>query len=93
MEGKVQSMARYEARIEITHLPGILDPQGVTVERALPSLGYTNVTRVRVGKSIRLEVTAPDEATARSQVVEMCERLLANTVIEAFEIHLAEFAG
>ena len=86
-------MARYEARIEITHLPGILDPQGVTVERALPSLGYTNVTRVRVGKSIRLEVTAPDEATARSQVVEMCERLLAKTVIEAFESHLAEFAG
>jgi phosphoribosylformylglycinamidine synthase subunit PurS len=83
MAGKVQSMARYEARIEITHLPGILDPQGVTVERALPSLGYTNVSRVRVGKSIRLEVTAPDEATARSQVVEMCERLLANTVIEA----------
>lgn len=91
MAGKVQSMARYEARIEITHLPGILDPQGVTVERT--PVAWLHKRRVRAGKSIRLEVTAPDEATARSQVVEMCERLLANTVIEAFEIHLAEFAG
>ena len=86
-------MARYEARIEVTHLPGILDPQGVTVERALPALGYTNVSHVRIGKSIRLEVDASDESTARAQVEEMCERLLANPVIEAYEIHLAEFAG
>jgi phosphoribosylformylglycinamidine synthase len=83
-------MARFEARIDVTHLPGILDPQGATVEKALPALGYTNVTEVSVGKSIRLVVDAPDEAAARAQVDEMCHRLLANPVIEAFTITLSE---
>ena len=58
-------MVRFEARVEITHLPGILDPQGATVERALPALGYDNVSEVRVGKSIRLVLEAPDESVAR----------------------------
>lgn len=80
---------RFEARVEVTHLPGVLDPQGATVERALPALGYTNVSQVRVGKSIRLVVDAADEAAARLQVDEMCERLLANPVIEAYHVHLA----
>jgi phosphoribosylformylglycinamidine synthase len=84
---------RYEARVEITHLPAIADPQGATVERSLPALGYDNVTKVRVGKSIRLVVEVPDEATARSQVEEMCYRLLANPVIEAYEIELTELAA
>jgi len=81
-------MARYEARIEVTHLPGILDPQGVTVERALPALGYTNVSHVRIGKSIRLTVEAPDAAAAAAQVDDMCRRLLANPVIEAFTVEV-----
>jgi phosphoribosylformylglycinamidine synthase len=84
---------RFEARVEITHLPGIADPQGATVERSLPALGYDNVTQVRVGKSIRLVLDAPDEAAARAQVDEMCHRLLANPVIEAFEIELTELEG
>lgn len=83
---------RFEARVEVTHLPGVLDPQGATVERALPALGYTNVSQVRVGKSIRLVVDAADEAAARLQVDEMCERLLANPVIEAYHVHLAALA-
>jgi phosphoribosylformylglycinamidine synthase subunit PurS len=83
-------MAEFEARIDVTHRPGILDPQGATVEKALPALGYTNVTQVSVGKSIRLVVDAADEAAARAQVDEMCHRLLANPVIEAFSISLAE---
>jgi phosphoribosylformylglycinamidine synthase len=83
-------MSRYEARIDVTHLPGILDPQGATVERALPALGYTNVSQVSVGKSIRLVVEAESETAARAQVDEMCHRLLANPVIEAFEISLRE---
>src|SRR5260370_42413299 len=66
---------RYEARVEITHLPGIADPQGATVERSLPALGYDNVSHVRVGKSIRLVVDAPDEAAARAQVDEMLRRV------------------
>ena len=84
---------RYVAHVEVTHLPGVLDPQGATVERALPALGYHNVSDVTIGKVIRLVLDAPDEATARAQVEEMCERLLANPVIEAYEITIAELAG
>ena len=85
-------MARYEAWIHVTHLPGILDPAGATVERALPALGYTNVSQVSLGKSIRLVVEAESTGAARAQVDEMCHRLLANPVIEAFtvEIHQLE---
>jgi phosphoribosylformylglycinamidine synthase len=83
---------KYEARIDISHLPGVLDPQGATVQRALPALGYANVTDVRIDKTIRLVVDAADEAAARDQVDEMCHRLLANPVIEAFTIELTELA-
>jgi phosphoribosylformylglycinamidine synthase subunit PurS len=85
-------MAAFEARVEVTHLPGIADPAGATVERALPALGYTNVTQVHIGKTIRLVVDAADAASARIQVEEMCERLLANPVIEAYELTIAELA-
>jgi phosphoribosylformylglycinamidine synthase len=78
----------YEARIEVGHRPGILDPQGGVIERALPALGYGNVSHVRVGKSIRLRVDAADEGDARTQVEEMCVRLLSNPVIEDFTIDL-----
>ena len=79
----------FEARVEVTHLPGIADPAGATVERALPALGYTNVTQVHIGKTIRLVVDAADADAARAQVEEMCERLLANPVIEAYEVTIA----
>jgi phosphoribosylformylglycinamidine synthase subunit PurS len=78
----------YEVRIEVGHRPGILDPQGGVIERALPALGYANVSHVRVGKSIRLLVEAADETEARAQVEEMCRRLLANPVIEDYTIDL-----
>jgi phosphoribosylformylglycinamidine synthase len=81
-------MTEYEARIEVGHRPGILDPQGGVIERALPALGYANVSQVRVGKSIRLRVDAADEGDARTQVEEMCVRLLSNPVIEDFSIDL-----
>jgi phosphoribosylformylglycinamidine synthase len=81
---------RYEARIEVTHRPGVLDPQGATVERALPALGYSGVGDVRIGKCIRLVVEAPDRDTARSRVESMCERLLVNPVIEAYDLELTE---
>lgn len=84
---------RFEARVEVTHLPGIADPQGATVERALPALGYTNVSEVHIGKSIRLVIDAADEAAARGQVGKMCERLLANPVIEAYSIEITELAS
>ena len=84
---------RYEARVEITHLPGIADPQGATVERSLPALGYDNVSQVRVGKSIRLVIDASDADAARAQIDEMCHRLLANPVIEAYAIEVTELAA
>jgi phosphoribosylformylglycinamidine synthase len=81
-------LSSYEVRIEVGHRPGILDPQGGVIERALPALGYGNVRHVRVGKSIRLVVEAPDEASARTEVEEMCRRLLANPVIEDYTIEM-----
>ena len=85
-------MTTFQARIEITHRPGILDPQGANIERALPALGYDNVAHVSVGKSIRLLVDAPDAAAAEAQVEEMCRRLLANPVIEDFALELTPLA-
>jgi len=79
----------YNVHIEVSHLPGIADPAGATVERALPALGYTNVSQVHIGKTIRLVVDAADEEAALAQVKEMCEKLLANPVIEAYEVTIA----
>lgn len=68
---------------------GIADPQGQTIEKALPALGLTGVSEVRVGKSIVLEIDAPDRDEAHRRVMEMCDRLLANPVIERFEVTVA----
>jgi phosphoribosylformylglycinamidine synthase PurS subunit len=84
--GTIGSMPSFEVHVEVSHRPGIADPAGATVERALPALGYTNVRDVKIGKTIRLVVDAADEATARREVDEMCARLLANPVIESYEI-------
>jgi phosphoribosylformylglycinamidine synthase len=83
-------MPTFEVHVEISHLPGIADPQGATVERALPALGYTNVSEVHIGKTIRLLVESESEAKARTEVDDMCQRLLANPVIESYEITLRE---
>jgi phosphoribosylformylglycinamidine synthase len=79
---------RYAVRIDVTHLPGVLDPQGATVERALPALGYDNVSEVSIAKTIRLAVDAPSESDARQQVDRMCEQLLANPVIERYTVEV-----
>ena len=73
---------RFAFEVLVTLKPGLADPQGTAVEGALPALGWTNVSGVRVGKHIRLDVEADDEATARRQVDEMAARILANPVIE-----------
>ena len=85
-------MSHFEARIDVVHRPGILDPQGNTIERALPALGWDNVSKVQVGKSIHLVVEAPDAAAARAQVEEMCRRLLTNPVLEDYSLELRERA-
>jgi phosphoribosylformylglycinamidine synthase subunit PurS len=86
-------MTRFEARVDVTHLPGIADPQGATVERALPALGWSNVSEVKIGKSIRLVVDSPDAASATEQVRAMCETILANPVIESYAITVEELAN
>jgi phosphoribosylformylglycinamidine synthase subunit PurS len=86
-------MAEFAARVEVTHRPGIADPAGATVERALPALGYTNVAQVHIGKVISLVIDAADADAARAQVDEMCERLLANPVIESYEVTISTLEG
>ncbi|MEJ7750609.1 MAG: phosphoribosylformylglycinamidine synthase subunit PurS [Thermoleophilaceae bacterium] len=71
-----------KARVLIRPKEGILDPQGQAVERALPALGFEGVSEVRVGRMVELEVQDP------SRMAELCERLLANPLIEDFEIDL-----
>jgi phosphoribosylformylglycinamidine synthase len=83
----------FSVRIDVTHLPGVLDPQGATVERALPALGYTNVSAVSIAKTIRLLVDAASEDAARAQVDEMCQRLLANPVIERYMVEIDELVA
>jgi len=77
---------KYQAQVAITLKPGISDPQGLTIERALPALGYEGVEGVRVGKRVDLTLEADSEEDAHRTVTEMCERLLANTVIESYEV-------
>jgi len=67
--------------------PGILDPQGDAVGSALGHLGF-DVTEARVGKVIDIELEAADEATAKAEVLRMCERLLANPLIESYEVEI-----
>ncbi len=78
-----------KATVLVRPKPGILDPQGDAVESALEHLGFA-VSAARVGKVVDLEVTATDPAEARAQVEKMCEQLLANPLIESYEIELAE---
>ncbi len=73
---------RFPVLVEVRLRPGIADPQGATIQRALPALGFDGVADVRVGKAIRFSVEASDEDAARRQVEQLCERLLANPVIE-----------
>ncbi len=75
-------MSRFDVLVEVKLRPGIADPQGSTIERALPALGFEGVSGVRVGKAIRLTIEAADEAGARGQVEELCKRFLTNPVIE-----------
>ncbi|MGH9115095.1 MAG: phosphoribosylformylglycinamidine synthase subunit PurS [Acidimicrobiales bacterium] len=86
-------MARFSAMVEVMLRPGIADPQGATIERALPALGFAGVSGVRAGKAFRFVVEAADEDAARSQVDDLCRQLLANPVIEEAALSLVPAAG
>ncbi len=77
-----------KAKVYITPKAGILDPQGLTIERSLPALGFEGVSNVRVGKYIELEL--PDGEGAGESLERMCRKLLANPIIEDFEYELIE---
>lgn len=76
----------YTAHVDVMLKDGIADPQGQTIERALPALGFDGVSDVRVGKRIELTVEAPSEEDARARIEKMCDQLLANPVIESYEV-------
>ena len=77
-----------KARVTVMLKQGVLDPQGEAIRHALATLGFAGVTEVRQGKLIELELAETDRAAAEAQLREMCEKLLANTVIESYRIDL-----
>ena len=78
----------FDVLVEVSPRDGIADPQGQTIERSLPALGFDGVRGVRVGKAIRFEVTADSEESARAEVEDMCARFLTNPVIEDSTVSL-----
>ena len=79
-----------KAIVHVLQKPDVLDPQGKAIQRACASLGYESVLSVRQGKVFEIELDAADEARARSLVAELCQKLLANPVIEDFSIERLE---
>jgi len=80
---------RFDVLVEVRPREGIADPQGQTIERSLPALGFGGVSGVRVGKALRFQVTADSEGAARTEVEDMCARFLTNPVIEDSTVSLA----
>jgi phosphoribosylformylglycinamidine synthase len=78
-----------KARVVVTLKSGVLDPQGKAIEGALAALGFAGVEAARQGRVIDLELAETDPAAAKARVAEMCEKLLANTVIESYAIEIA----
>jgi phosphoribosylformylglycinamidine synthase PurS subunit len=78
-----------KAKVKVTLKNGVLDPQGKAIEGALGSLGFSGVNGVRQGKYFEIELAETDRAKAEAQVKAMCEKLIANTVIENYAIELA----
>lgn len=77
-----------KARIKIMLKSGVLDPQGAAIKQALNNIGFESVTGVRQGKVIELEVDGLNKSEVRSEIESMCNKMLANTVIENFEIEV-----
>ncbi|NSX55824.1 phosphoribosylformylglycinamidine synthase subunit PurS [Parasulfitobacter algicola] len=77
-----------KARVHVMLKNGVLDPQGEAVRHALGSLGFDGVNGVRQGKVVELDLTESDAAKAEAQVNDMCEKLLANTVIESYRVEM-----
>tara|TARA_B100000963_G_scaffold240795_1_gene210704 strand:- start:272 stop:511 length:240 start_codon:yes stop_codon:yes gene_type:complete len=77
-----------KARVTVMLKSGILDPQGEAIKSALDSLGYNQVSSVRQGKVIEINLDEPSEEKAKNSIEKMCKKLLANTVVENYEIEI-----
>lgn len=78
----------YEAQVKITLKKTVADPQGLTVKHALESLNFKDISGVRMGKFITLQLNSKDQAKAKAEAEEMCQKLLANPIIEDFSIEV-----
>ncbi|MBX3313910.1 MAG: phosphoribosylformylglycinamidine synthase subunit PurS [Actinobacteria bacterium] len=83
----------FSVQVEVSLREGVADPQGATIERSLPHLGFDGVQGVRVGKCIRFDLEAADEAAATAEVEDLCQRFLTNPVIEDATITVAAASG
>ena len=79
-----------KAVVHVRLKEGVLDPQGEAIRHALANLGFDGVEGVRQGKVIEIELAAGDRTAAEARAAEMCEALLANTVIETYDIEIVE---
>ena len=77
-----------KVRVNVTLKPGVLDPQGAAVRHSLGALGFDGVNKVRQGKVIELDLNENDPIKAKFQVEQMCDKLLANTVIENYSVEV-----
>jgi phosphoribosylformylglycinamidine synthase subunit PurS len=77
-----------KAKVKVTLKTGVLDPQGKAIEGALGSLGFAGIESVRQGKYFEIELTEKDRTKAEAQVKAMCDKLIANTVIENYAIEI-----
>ncbi len=84
-------MPNYLARVYVSLKPTVNDPQGLTIADGLRSLGFTEVEGVRAGKYIEVRMTAASAEAARARVDSMCDRLLANPIIESYRFEVEEF--
>ncbi len=78
-----------KAKVHVFLKPGVLDVQGKAVEGALHGLGWDGVSNVRVGKTVEFDLAASDATEATTELKAMCEKLLANTVIESYKVEVA----
>jgi phosphoribosylformylglycinamidine synthase PurS subunit len=83
----------YQARVQVSLRPSVLDPAGEATRAAAARLGVTGVRRLRIGKAIDLELEAPDLATARTELERLSDRLLANPVIEDWSLEINELVA
>ncbi|MBZ8181344.1 phosphoribosylformylglycinamidine synthase subunit PurS [Oscillatoria salina] len=86
-------MNKYHARVYITLRPSVLDPAGVAVQSGLKQLGYEEVEQVRIGKYIEMTLNAVSEDEAKAQLDLMCDRMLANPVIENYRFEVVELSA